>query len=459
MSPMEELRMRVSKRTRLFVALGVAAAMLSLAACSTDEPTAENEATADQSAPAADCEAYADYGDLTGKTINVYAGFRGTEGDLLDASFDKFRECTGADVVYEGSAEFEAQIQVRAEAGNMPDISFHGQPGMVATLVGMDVVVEPPAEVAENVDTYWTPAWKDYGTVDGTFYAAPLGASVKDYVWYSPTMFAEGGYEIPTTLDDLLALSQQIVDDGGVPWCEGFESGEATGWKGTDWLEEMVLRYAGEDVYDQWVAGEVEFGDQAILEALDAVAQFLKNPDFVNGGLGGVDSIAMTGFGDAGLPIAEGLCYMHRASTTYGANYSDDVTIAEDGDIYAFYFPGVAEDDLYLLGGGEFVTAHADRPEVQAFQTYLSTPEWANQRAAQGQWYSANNGLDLQYVASDLDKQAAQLLTNPDAIFRFDASDLMPSAVGAGSFWTGMTDWILGDTDEETAAFIDSTWP
>lgn len=448
-----------SKRTKPLVALGVAAAMVSMAACSADGTGDDQETTGDASPTAAECEAYEAYGDLSGTTINVYAGFTGAQGDQLDASFETFRQCTGADVVYEGSDEFEAQIQVRAEAGNMPDISFHGQPGMIRTLVGMDVVVEPPAEVAENVDTYWTAAWKDYGTVDGTFYAAPLGASVKDYVWYSPTMFEEGGYEIPTTIDELLALSQQIVDDGGVPWCEGFEGGDATGWKGTDWLEEMVLRYAGEDVYDQWVAGEVAFSDPAILEAFDATAKILKNPQFVNGGLGGVDSIATTSFADAGLPIAEGQCYMHRASTTYGSNYSDDVTIAQDGDIYAFYFPGAAEDDLYLLGGGEFVAAHDDRPEVQAFQTYLSSPEWANERAAQGEWYSANNGLDLQYVESDLDKQAAELLTNPDAIFRFDASDLMPSAVGAGSFWTGMTDWVLGDSDEETAALIDSTWP
>ena len=446
--------MRVSKPMKPLVALGATVALVSLAACSSSD-----DADGDASTAPVDCAAYDTYGDLSGKTVNVYAGFRGTEGELLDASFDAFRECTGAKVVYEGSAEFEAQIQVRAEAGNLPDISFHGQPGMVATLVDMGAVVEAPAAVAENVDTYWTPAWKDYGTVDGTFYAAPLGASVKDYVWYSPSMFADGGYTIPTTLDELLTLSQDIVDDGGVPWCEGFESGEATGWPGTDWLEEMVLRYAGEQVYDQWVAGEVRFSDASIIEAFEGVAAFLKNPDFVNGGLGGVDSIATTGFADAGLPIADGQCYMHRASTTYGANYSDDVTIAEDGDIYAFYFPGVAADDLYLLGGGEFVTAHDDRPEVQAFQTYLSTPEWANQRAAQGQWYSANNGLDLEFVASDLDKQAAQLLTDPDAIFRFDASDLMPSSVGAGSFWTGMTDWILGASNEDTAAFIDSTWP
>src|SRR5690606_35770228 len=151
------------------------------------------------------------------------------------------------------------------------------------------------AETEANVDEFFAASWKDYGTVDGTFYAPPLGANMKSFVWYSPGAFADAGYEVPQTWDDMIALSDQIVADGnGKPWCAGVESGDATGWPATDWIEDVVLRSAGADVYDQWVAHEIPFNDPQIVEAIDIAGDILKNPDYVNGGLGDVSSIATT---------------------------------------------------------------------------------------------------------------------------------------------------------------------
>jgi alpha-glucoside transport system substrate-binding protein len=194
------------------------------------------------------------------------------------------------------------------------------------------------------------------------------------------------------------------------------------------------------------------------------VGSILKNPDYVNGGLGDVSSIATTTFQDGGLPIVQNqLCYMHRQASFYAANWPEGTKVGPDGDVWAFYFPGPSADEKPILGGGEFVAAFADRPEVAAFQAFLASPEWANSKAKStpaGGWVSANSGLDPANLVSDMDKLSASLLGDTSQTFRFDASDLMPAAVGSGAEWTQLTAWIANNqSDQETLANIQAAWP
>jgi alpha-glucoside transport system substrate-binding protein len=438
---------------------------LALAACSSGGDSGSNDAAGGgDDATSADCAAYEQYGDLSGKEISVYTSIVAPEDQPHIDSYVPFEECTGAKVNYEGSKEFEAQLQVRLASGNPPDIAYIPQPGLLRTLVTNfpEDVKAAPQPVIDNVDEYFTAAWKAYGSVDETLYASPLGANVKSFVWYSPAAFEDAGYEIPTTWDELIDLSDQIVKDGGKPWCAGIGSGDATGWPVTDWLEDVLLRTAGPEVYDQWVTHEIPFNDPQVLTALEQVGEILRNDDYVNGGLGDVTSIASTTFQDAGLPIIDGTCWMHRQASFYQANWPEGTTVAEDGDVYAFYLPGESADDKPLLGGGEFVAAFSDRPEVQAFQAYLSSPEWANAKAeATGQgWLSANSGLDGDLLQSPIDKLSFDLLTDESYTFRFDGSDQMPGEVGSGSFWTEATNWIAnGKDDKAVLDAIEASWP
>ncbi len=141
-------------------------------------------------------------------------------------------------------------------------------------------------------------------------------------------MFADGGYEIPQTLEELTALSDQIVADGGTPWCIGAESGVATGWVLTDWMEDFMLRINGEDVYDQWVNHEIPFNDPQVAEVADAVGAYVKNPDYL-GGDTMVKAIATTKFQDGGLPILSGDCYMHRQANFYNGNWPEGTDVAQ----------------------------------------------------------------------------------------------------------------------------------
>ncbi|MEA4945719.1 MAG: ABC transporter substrate-binding protein [Propionicimonas sp.] len=461
----------MSHRRHLSVPLAAGLALLlPLAACSSTTPTPEpaQPSSSGASSPSGDptCAAFEQYGDLTGKTVSVYAVFIDTEGQQYEQSFDLFEKCTGATVAYEGSRDFEAQLPVRVAADALPDIAIFPQPGLLKTTVASGKVKAAPASVESNVDQYWSDSWKAYGTVDGTFYAAPLGASAKSFVWYSPSMFADAGYTVPTTWDELITLTEKIANDGKAkPWCAGIESGTATGWPGTDWVEDMVLRFAGGETYDKWVSHEIPFNDPAIVNALQEMGKILRNDKYVNAGIGNVQSIATEPWTDAGYPIVDGECYLHRAASFYQTNWTtldESIKVGPDGDVWVFPLPGKTADSKPVIGGGDFVAAFADRPEVQAFQTYLSSPEWANEKATatpQG-WVSANNGLDASLLQSPMDQLAFQLLSDPGVEFRFDGSDLMPSEVGAGSFWKEITNYFAqGKSEQDVLGAIEASWP
>jgi len=474
------------RRRGAAIVIGGAAASLLLAACGGSSTSSESTSAAASSAPAAsasavasataaasggaaagDCAAFASVTGLEGTKVTMFASILPPEQQQYEAAFKPFEDCTGVDVVYEGSDQFEAQLPTRIAGGNAPDIALIPQPGLLAKLVQQGGPVAAPQSVVDNVDKYWNPAWKGYGTVDGTFYSAPNSSNAKSFVWYSPKVFADKGYTVPTTWDDLFKLSDQMVKDGIKPWCGGIESGGATGWPATDWLEQIVLRQSGGDVYDKWVAHTVPFASPEITKAMDTLAGWMKNADYVNAGFGDVKTIATTAFQDAGKPILDGKCGMLQQASFYAsfwANFKKDATVAADGDVFAFYLPqmdaAVAANPV--VGGGEFVTAFSDRPEVQAFQTYLSSPEYATARAEQPDGFvSANSGVDPSvYADNAIAALSAQLLTDPNATFRFDASDLMPAAVGSGAEWTQMTAWFAEDKPTaDVLAAIDAAWP
>ena len=401
-------------------------------------------------------------GSATGdNTVTVYGTIADTEAELLEQSWADWAAENGITVTYESSKEFESQIGIRAQGGNPPDVAIFPQPGLLADLATRGYLKPAPEEVQANVSEYWSEDWAGYGTVDGTLYGAPLMASVKGFVWYQPAKFAEWGVEVPETWDELLQVTQTIQQKtGAAPWCAGFGSGDATGWPGTDWIEDLVLRQSGPEVYDQWVSGEIDFTDSRIADAFNAVGDILLDPAYVNAGFGDVQSINSTAFGDVAAPVADGTCALtHQASFFDGFISDAGGTVAEDGDVWAFVTPGMEAGSTAVTGGGEIVGAFSDKPAVQKFLAYLSSPEWANTRVKLGGVISANKGLDPANASSGILTQAIEILQDPDTTFRFDGSDLMPSAVGAGSFWKGMVSWIGGTPTDEVLAQIQSAWP
>lgn len=395
--------------------------------------------------------------------VTIYGTIADTEAELLEESWADWEEENGIDIEYESSKEFEAQIAVRAQGGNAPDLAIFPQPGLLADMADRGYLVPAPEGVVKNVEDNWSEDWAAYGTVDGTLYGAPLMASVKGWIWYSPSMFAENGWEVPTDWQGLLDLTAQIQSTTGkAPWCVGFGSDAATGWPGTDWVEDVVLRQSGTEVYDQWVANEIPFTDPQIASAFDEVGKIMLNPQYVNAGFGDVASIVTTPFGDPANALVSGECALHHQASFYDGFITDaGGTVAEDGDIWAFLTPPfeAGAEGAVVTGGGEIVGAFDDSESTVKVQEYLSSPEWANSRVALGGVISANNGLDPANASSEILSAAIEILQDPATTFRFDASDLMPSSVGAGTFWKGMVDWVNGTPTATVLEQIEAGWP
>ncbi|MFD0259866.1 ABC transporter substrate-binding protein [Kitasatospora indigofera] len=450
----------MNARRRLLVAPAVLALALT-AACS-NSSGGSGGGSGSAAALTGDCAKFQPYAGHSGTKVTMFASILSPESDNLEKSWADFSKCTGIKISYEGSNDFESQLPVRVTGGNAPDFAIIPQPGLLAQMVKTGKVVKPPAGTVANEDK-WSPVWKTYGSVNGTFYAAPMSANMKSLVWYSPKILKDAGIEVPKTWAELMAASDKLAKAGGAkPWCGGIGSGTATGWPATDWLEEIVLGSYGGEVYDQWVDHKVKFSDEKITTAMQTLAGWMQNPAWVNGGIGDVKSIATTTFQDAGAPILAGKCAMLQQASFYEAQWPKGTKVAADGDVFAFHLPAVNPAvPNPVEGGGEFLAAFSDRPEVQAVQDYLSSSDWASSRVktASG-WVSANQGVDKSLYTDPIDQLSASKLTDPTATFRFDASDLMPAAVGSGQEWKSLTAWFAeGQSIQRVTADIDAAWP
>jgi alpha-glucoside transport system substrate-binding protein len=457
-------------------AVALVALSLVAAACGSDDSDSSDDTTATEDTAAADDTtadaggeslldgAIACEGQHEGKQVTILSPVRNSENDnaIEDfvAGYDPLVECTGVEIVWEGTDQFETEVNVRLEGGNPPDVIDYPQPGLMAGHVENDYLQELPEVVATSTQNDFISGWDSYATFDGTIYGIPGRSSVKSIVWYSPAAFADGGYEIPESIEDLTALSDQMVADGLTPWCVGAESGVATGWVLTDWMEDWMLRVNGEEVYDQWVDHEIPFNDPQVVAVADAVGAFVKNPDYL-GGENNVKAIATTKFQDGGLPIVTGEpgeCMMHRQASFYAGNWPEGTAIGPDGDINYFYLPSPADGPKYLLGAGDIYAAGTDKPETYDVLLYTGSPEYGVYIANTRNELHPNKNIDVTLIEDDFVRGIAELQLGAD-VFRFDGSDLMPGAVGAGTIWTEITNWVIGGDTQTFVDNVEASWP
>jgi len=401
--------------------------------------------------------------DLDGETLTVFGPWRGDDQVQVEAMLAYFEAATGATVVYSSSESYEQQIVIDLEGGSPANISVLPQPGLIGQLVAQGFVTPLPAGTAEWMTENYAagPSWVSLGTYagpDGTpaFYAFPYKADVKSLVWYSPENFEDAGYEVPATMEELLALNDQIVADGATPWCIGLGSGGATGWPATDWVEDLMLRTATPEQYDQWVTNEIPFTDPVVINAINEFGVFARNDAYVAGGAG---AVATTDFRDSpkGLFASPPQCYMHHQASFIPAFFPDGTVVGQDADF--FYFPAFAAMDLGtpVLGAGTLAFITKDSPAAQAFIAWLQTPIAHEVWMAQKGFLTPHTGVNTAMFSDPTLGKMNDILLNATT-FRFDASDLMPGGVGAGSFWTGMVDFAGGKSAEDVAAEIQASW-
>ena len=395
--------------------------------------------------------------------LTVFGPWLGPDQEAVEAVLDAFAAASGHDVSYVGSDSFEQQIVVDAEAGSAPNIAVFPQPGLAADMARRGFLT-PLAEGTGNwvVDNYAAgQSWVDLGTyadADGAdhLFGFFYKVDVKSLVWYSPENFEDAGYDVPTTMEELKALTDQIVADGETPWCIGLGSGGATGWPATDWVEDMMLRTQSPADYDAWVANELKFDDPKVVAAIEEFGAFARNDAYVAGGAG---AVASTDFRDSpkGLFSSPPQCYMHRQASFIPAFFPEDVENGVDADF--FYFPAYEGKDLGapVLGAGTLWAITNPNDAANDLITFLQTPEAHEIWMARGGFLTPHKGVDSAKFSDAPTAKMNDVLLGATT-FRFDGSDLMPGGVGAGTFWTGMVDYAGGKDAAAVAAEIQASW-
>ncbi len=440
----------------------LASAML-LAACKpTETPVVTEEVETIAALPQGQELANAYAGMYSGTTVSMTGPFTDSDAVIFAESVKAFEEATGIKIAYEGSKEFEATITIRLDGGDRPDIVDFPQPGLLAIAASKGQAIDlktviNPDWVSEN----YSQAWIELGTMDSPDGEILAGVwargNGKSFVFYPKAEFDAAGYVVPQTWDEMMALTEQIAADGDTPWCIGMESGAATGWTMTDWIEDVMLRTTSLENYDKWVAGELPFDSPEVNEALDYIEAIWFNDAYVYGGRA---AIATTFFGDAPAPMFDNppKCWLHRQGNFITSFFPEGKEAGVDYDF--FYLPPI--DPAYgrpVLGAGDVYAMFNDRPEVRAVMQYFSTGESLKGWVEGGGAISVHNDSSLDWYADPVTKGVAEIILGATA-FRFDASVLMPGAVGAGTFWKYMTVYVSGSIDRETALQqIDASWP
>lgn len=391
------------------------------------------------------------------KTVSILGVVVGEQQEKLEAALAPFEAATGIDVVYEGTDSFATLLPVQVESGSAPDLAMFPQPGLMQDFARSGDL--QPLDEFLGRDTLaesYAYDWIDLGSVDDSVYGVWYRASVKSLVWYNPKAFTAKGYEAPNSWDEMTALSDKIIADGGTPWCLGMESGDATGWVGTDWVEDLMLRTAGPDVYDQWTSHGIPFNSPQVKAAFEQFGEVALDSEQVLGGPVGVIS---TAFGDSpkGLFGDDPQCYLHRQANFISTFLPEDVILGED--VAVFPLPGIkAEFGLPVLVSGDVFGMFNDTPEARALLEYLTTPEPHEIWAGLGGFISPHKQVGSDVYPDPVTQQQAVILSNAETV-RFDGSDLMPGSVGTGTFWSGVVDYVGGADLDSVLEEVEDSWP
>jgi alpha-glucoside transport system substrate-binding protein len=461
------------KRTRWLIAL-LAVLALVIAACGDGDgggTTAEGGGDGTAAPPAE--------GEEVGASFDLFGAPTGTEGEAMQGFIDLYNETTGSSITFRGSTDFETELQVAVEGGNPPAVAAPPQPASICTFAGDGQLVsleEMGFDIAQ-MEADHSKFWMDLGLCeDGNHYGIPWFPNFKSIVWYHMQTFEDNGYEVPETYEDLVALSDQMLSDGITPWCFGYGAGDATGWAGTDWIEDLFVRQHGADAYAQWFKHEIPFNDPMVVETFDAYSEILLADGFVLGGPENVPSIIVEESVGPLFSDPPGCAMLKQGS--FARNWfadAPDFEEGEDAELGVFTFPTV-DGNTGALGGGDTIIVFESSPEtIQAIMDWIS-PDWQCALASEdGGGVSPYGGHGVagverlpgnaQVDPACLNTESGQLFAEAvttalaEGTFVFDASDLMPPQVGQDTFWQGMIDHAGGTEVQEIVDTVEASWP
>jgi alpha-glucoside transport system substrate-binding protein len=389
--------------------------------------------------------------DLSGQTIEVAATWTGSEQDRFQMVLDAFGEQTGATVRFRSAGDdVAAYVGPRIEGGDPPDVAIFPQPGVVQSFAEQGDLIEIEDIVGDEIDANYGTGAREAGSVDGTLYGVWFRAAQKSTVWYNVDVFEGAGVEPPTTIEELHQVAQTISDYGVEPYSIGAD----VGWPLSDLFENIYLRTAGPDKYDQLAAHEIPWTDQSVKDALTVMADIIGDESLLAGGATGAEQTDFNGsvtqvFTDPpkGAIIFEG--------DFVGGIISGETKAEVGTDADFFEFPSIDGSEPAVLGGGDFAVLLGDTEGGKALIEYLATPEAAEIWVAEGGFISPNSQVDPSMYPDEVSQRAAQALVDAGEGVRYDLSDLQPTEFGATTgqgIWGTLIDFLRDPSDVDGTA-------
>jgi alpha-glucoside transport system substrate-binding protein len=371
---------------------------------------------------------------ISGQTVTVIGTWSGDEQAAFLKMVQPWEQSTGGKVSYTGTRDLNTVLTTGVASGVLPDLAGLPGPGQMAEYAAAGKLIDLSNVL--DVNTYKSETAKalvDLGTVNNKLVGVFIKTAIKGLIWYDPKVL-DLASSPPTTWDQLQSVISQNSSKAQAPWCLGVENGAASGWPGTDWIEDFVLREAGPDVYNQWWQGKIKWTDPAIVKAWQDFGQIVANS------YGGATNVNATSFDVAGDPLFKtppGCLFLHQASFITGLGAFKNLKAGTD---YNFFpFPDInSQYSGAVEGSGDLFGMFHDTPAAKSLMAYLVTAQ------AQDIWVKIGGAISANKNATDypddISKRSAQLLANAK-IFVFDASDLMPAAMNS-AFWSAIVDYV-----------------
>jgi alpha-glucoside transport system substrate-binding protein len=405
--------------------------MLIVACGGTPTPTEEVMAPTSAPEPTEEMGGIDCMGASAGDEISMLYQWSGAEEEKLNAILAPLVDACGIVLAPESTRD-QALLDTRVQAGTPPDIAFWN----VTQLEQYQDLLVPMTDLGVHSENYAS-FWSGIGTVGGEWLGLPVKADPKTLIWYSPINFEAFGYSVPTTWDELDALVEQMVADGNVPWSMGFESGDATGWTGSDFIQDILLVTQGPDYVNGIIDGSIPYDDAGVKEAYEIYGKWATDPTYT---VGGAEGTVSTGFLDAIYKVFSDPpeAMMVKQSGFAGGEVKAQFPDLVYGTDYDFFgVPGAQG----LQGGSDWMMSFSDSPAVQALVAYLSSVRGGKMWAQVGFDLTPNSGGVAAYTDVSLLKKGAILAGATG--FTPDIGDSIPGGFGSAE-WAAIIDYVSG---------------
>ncbi len=421
----------MTKQRFILLALLVGVLAFLAAGCGSDDDEASGDGATTEAG-----------GEAVSGNISVLAVWTGAEGENFQAVLDGFKEENpDVTVSYKSAKEPATVLSTAVEGGNPPDIAALPQPGFMTDFAQRGALT-PIDFATDAIKEGYADSWLDLGTVDGKLYGLFFKGANKSTVWYNTAAFTDAGVEPAENWDDFLAAGDTIAESGVTP----YSIGAADGWTLTDLFENIYLRSAGPEKYDQLTKHEIPWTDPSVTEALTQMGKLVQSDKIA----GGTSSALQTDFPTS---VTQVFATPPKAAQVLEGDFVGGVITSEtkakpETDFNVFAFPEINDSGPVVMGGGDVMVMFKDNPAARALIEYLATPEAAEIWAAKGGFSSPNKNVDPSVYPDPITEKTATDLANAE-VFRFDMSDLMPGAFGSDALFTLLQDFVKNPDDVE----------